>query len=112
MKTMLKNGAAFVIATFAASTAFAQERPGAAVSTRVAAMNVSSRTDLSVGAAFTYKFNEVVGLEIETTLVPDIAGGDDDDFVIRGAYSSWSSLSPELEAIGLIYPPPTIGNRE
>jgi hypothetical protein len=53
-------------------TVRAQDDRGASVGAGVSATNMESRTELSFSAAFGYRFSRVVGLEIETTVVPTI----------------------------------------
>ena len=52
--------------------AMAQNDRGASVGGSVSATNMESRTELSFSAAFGYRFSRVVGLELETTVVPTL----------------------------------------
>jgi opacity protein-like surface antigen len=49
-----------------------QDDRGASVGGSVSATNMDSRTELSFAGAFGYRFSRVVGLDIETTLVPSL----------------------------------------
>jgi len=52
--------------------AWAVDERGAAVGADIAAFNMQSRTDVSFGATFEYRFTDIVGLEIGATVVPTI----------------------------------------
>ena len=49
-----------------------QDDRGASVGGSVSATNMDSRTELSFSGAFGYRFSRVVGLDIETTVVPSL----------------------------------------
>jgi hypothetical protein len=57
---------------FAAAVASAQDTRGASVSVTASAANMQSHTDASFAAAFGYRFTDVVGLELEATVVPTL----------------------------------------
>ena len=105
----LKITLAFALLVVCAGPAAADDRPGAAVTGTVAAMNAQSHTDLAFGAAFGYKFNRVVGIEVEATLVPQMKSRAlDDRFVIQAQDAA--SVQGALSAFGLIFPTPTFSN--
>ena len=67
---------------------------GASISGTVAAMNLASRTNVSISGSFGFKFNRVVGLELETTWLPDM----------RTDFGNLPTI--------LIYPAPTYANEK
>src|SRR5918996_813480 len=57
-----------------ANAAFAADDRTASVAGVASAMNIDSDTVLSFSGSFEYRFNRVVGLEIEATLAPSLTG--------------------------------------
>lgn len=55
-----------------AGSAAAQDPRGATLSGTVSAANMDSHTDAAFAGAFGYRFSDVVGLEIEATVVPTL----------------------------------------
>jgi opacity protein-like surface antigen len=109
---MVRTALAAALLMTIAGAARADDRPGASVAGSVSAMNAASDTSLSFGAAFAYKFNRVVGLEVEATVVPDLESGDDfdDRGVIRGQAAA-SAIQGSTSALGLLaFPAPTFRN--
>lgn len=68
---MQKTWIVCVCSLLLARVVCAQES-GASVSGTVAAMNMSSRTNIALAGGFAYKFNRVAGFELETTWVPNL----------------------------------------
>src|ERR1700738_593569 len=96
--------AAGVLVLCVSSPVRAADERGASVGASVAAFNMQSRTDISYGATFEYRFTEIVGLEIGATIVP----------TIRSAFPSGGvtiqDRSPASTAIVQIYPGPSYLN--
>ena len=92
------------ILTLLPGAAFAQRDTGASVSATVAAANVDSHTDFSFSGAFGFRFNRIVGLELDTTVVPDVSSPFDDDNDFRIASPASQLILPA------IYPPPFFEN--
>jgi hypothetical protein len=61
-----------VVLLCVSSAAWAADERGAAVGADIAAFNMQSRTDVSFGATFEYRFTDIVGLEIGATVVPTL----------------------------------------
>jgi hypothetical protein len=92
-----------VLVLCASRAGWAADERGAAVGADVAAFNMQSRTDVSFGATFEYRFTDIVGLEIGATVVP----------AIRSAFPAnqvtlQDSLAPT--AIPQIFPGPSYSN--
>jgi hypothetical protein len=88
-----------------------QEGRGASVAGGVSATNMESRTSLSFSGAFAYHFSRVVGLELETTVVPTLRSefpGVTIQNPVAGVSSS-SGIAGELQYV--IYPPPSFQNQ-
>jgi opacity protein-like surface antigen len=64
--------AAAVLLLCVSGTAWAADERGASVGAGIAAFNMQSRTEVSFGAAFEYRFTDIVGLEVGATVVPTI----------------------------------------
>jgi opacity protein-like surface antigen len=95
-----------------ANGAFAAEERTASVAGIASAMNLESETALSVSGSFEYRFNRVVGLEIDATLAPSLSGP------FRYAYPilAGSSVAFASEAVStaasLIFPGPRFTNED
>ena len=83
------------------AASFAQDSRGASVSGVVSAALFDSQTQLSLSGAFAYRFSQVVGLELEATVVPRLRSAypDGDRYVILAS-------RPGLA----IFPPPRFEN--
>ena len=86
-----------------AVSAYAQDAR-ASVSGTVSAANMESHTDPSFAAAFGYRFTEVVGLELEATVVPTLGAP------FPGATIQDSLLAAVSGPIAQIFPTPTFSN--
>jgi opacity protein-like surface antigen len=87
-----------------AVSAYAQDTR-ASVSGTVSAANMASHTDPSFAAAFGYRFTDVVGLELEATVVPTL-GAPFPGATIQGSLLGAASPVP----IAQIFPTPTFSN--
>jgi opacity protein-like surface antigen len=81
-----------------------QDDRGASVGASVSATNMESRTELSFSGVFGYRFSRVVGLEIETTVVPSLKSPYP-GVTIQGLYTAASPT-----AIIQIFPTPAFTN--
>jgi opacity protein-like surface antigen len=80
-----------------------QDDRGASVGASVSATNMESDTEVSFSAVFGYRFSRVVGLELETTVVP----------TLRSAFPSSSSQAvstPSAGAVIQVFPTSTFTN--
>jgi opacity protein-like surface antigen len=92
------------------AAALAQADRSASVSAAVSATNMDSRTSLSFSGAFEYRFSRVVGLELETTVVPTLKStfpGDDRYTILDSGYTISAGLAP---ATSLVFPGPRYAN--
>jgi opacity protein-like surface antigen len=95
--------AVLVLMLGVSSGASAVDERGAAVAADIAAFNMQSRTDLSFGAAFEYRFTEIIGLEIGATVVPTIKSAfPADPVTIQDGLASTGTLQ--------IFPGPSYSN--
>jgi opacity protein-like surface antigen len=85
--------------------AMGQDGRGASVGAGVSATNMDSRTDRSFSGAFGYRFTKVVGLEIETTVVPKLRS----EFP-GVAIQSLATSPAGIQIYPQIYPGPTFAN--
>jgi hypothetical protein len=95
--------AVLVLALCVSSGARAADERGAAVGADVAAFNMQSRTDVSFGATFEYRFTDIVGLEIGATVVP----------TIRSAFpANPATIQDSLASTGIlqVFPGPSYSN--
>jgi opacity protein-like surface antigen len=92
------------------SAARGQDDRGASVGGGASATNMDSRTQLSFSGAFGYRFGRVVGLEIETTVVPTLKSAFP-GVTIQTLSTASADVGPQLRALGLaIFPTPTFTN--
>jgi hypothetical protein len=94
-----------------ANAAFAADDRTASVAGVASAMNIDSDTVLSFSGSFEYRFNRVVGLEIEATLAPSLTGPFRYPYPILAGSSAgltWASSS----ASPVIFPGPTFTNED
>jgi opacity protein-like surface antigen len=104
---------AFIVAVFGVSgIALGQDDRGASVAAGLSVTNMESRTPLSFSGSFAYRFSRVVGLELETTVVPTLKS----EFPGAAIQSSTVSLPASSAIAGelqyLIYPPPSFQNQK
>ena len=84
-----------------------QDDRGASVGAGVSAANMESRTAPSFSGAFGYRFSRVVGLEIETTVVPTLKSA----FPGVTIQTASADVVSQLGAFGVaIFPTPTFTN--
>jgi opacity protein-like surface antigen len=104
----MKTSVAVVLVLFCVpSAARGQDDRGANVGGSVSATNMESRTALSFSGAFGYRLSRVVGLEIETTVVPTLKS----TFPGVTIQTASADAVSQLGAPGLvIFPPPTFTN--
>jgi hypothetical protein len=96
----------FLIAT---PSAAADDRT-ASVGGTVSALNIDSDTALSFSGSFEFRFNRVVGLELDVTVAPDLRSPFPNGPVrILGGSFAFSSASPDSPAVR-IFPSPTFAN--
>jgi len=91
----------------------AQQRT-ASVGGIASAMSIDSETALSFSGSFEYRFNRVVGLEIDATLAPSLTGPFRYGYPILAGSSSqvtWVSSSPSAP-VATIFPGPTFTNED
>jgi opacity protein-like surface antigen len=110
-----KSVAFVIVLSCLPGAALGQDDRGASVAAGVSATNMESRTALSFSGAFAYRFSRVVGLELETTVVPTLKsafpGVTIQDGVGGGAIGGGGyALPAELQAL-LIYPAPFFQNQ-
>jgi opacity protein-like surface antigen len=86
---MLMRPAVLLFMLSLTTVAWADDNRGATVAGSVSATNMDARTQFSFAGAFGYRFSDVVGLELETTVVP----------AMRSAYPGVSFEN---------YPPPPV----
>jgi opacity protein-like surface antigen len=105
----MKIAAAIGICLAIGAPGAAAQESGATVSASVAVTSISSRTELTFTGSAGYRFNRIVGLEIEVTAVPTLkapfpTGG---DVTIQGVTSSAASPVPSIAIFpGLTYANP------
>src|SRR5712692_1566369 len=104
----MKTSVAVVLVLICAPPAAqGQDDRGASVGASISATNMESRTALSFSGAFGYRFSRVVGLEIETTVVPTLKSA----FPGVKIQTASADAVSQLGALGLaIFPPPTFTN--
>jgi len=107
-----KTPIAIVCLCASAASAVAQDRGAAVVGGSVSAANMDSRTDVAYAGTFGYRFNRVVGLEIEATLVPRVRSAfPTDRVVIQGVSTATTAVPSTLSgSIVQIYPTPFYAN--
>jgi opacity protein-like surface antigen len=108
---MTVRAAIVLFLLLSATGAFAAEEHTASVAGIASAMNLESNTALSVSGSFEYRFNRVVGLEIDATLAPSLTGPFRYGYpVLAGssALTTWTSSTPSAA----IFPGPTFANED
>ena len=88
------------------ATARGQDDRGASVGASVSATNMESRTEFSFSGVFGYRFGRVVGLELETTVVPTLKSASPGPTILSGQTFSTASAGAVIQ----IFPTPTFTN--
>lgn len=91
------------------AAAWAQADGGASVGGSVSATSMDSSTALSFAGSFDYRFNSVVGLELEVTWVPELESPFPED---RVTIQSSSSVGSSAGSFIQIFPTPSFRNPE
>jgi opacity protein-like surface antigen len=101
---------AFLLLIVVPASARAQVSHPAGIGGTIAATSMDSGTSLSFAGSFTYRFNSVVGLELEVTAVPKLDSPfPNDPVVIQN--STLVSVGSSLSSIQL-FPTPTVTNSD
>jgi hypothetical protein len=110
MGMIFRAASALFVFLIATTSAAADDRI-ASVGGTVSAVNVDSDTALSFSGSFEFRFNRVVGLELDVTLAPDLRSPFPNGPVrTLGGSFTFSSVSPESPASVQIFPAPTFAN--
>ena len=110
MRNRLSTAALLVMLSLT-TVAWAADDRGATVTGSVSATNMDARTQFSFAGAFGYRFSDVVGLELDTTVVPAIRSSY--PYLTAQNYSTQASstlVGGTASAILQIYPGPSFTN--
>jgi opacity protein-like surface antigen len=93
--------------------ALGQDDRGASIAAGISVTNMESRTPLSFSGAFAYHFTRVVGLELETTVIPTLKSGFPGVTIqnpAAGGAAAIGGLPGDFQSL-LIYPAPSFQNQ-
>ena len=111
LMAMTVRAAIVLLLLLFANGAFAAEERTVSVAGIASAMNLESDTALSVSGSFEYRFNRVVGLEIDATLAPSLTGPFRYGYPILAGSSSLVTWADSIPSAA-IFPGPTFTNED